>query len=113
LGSLLAAEGFEVLAFAGTEQQAIAWLLQNEGAWHVATLDLLLGEGSGFSVLQRCAASAQAGRVVVFSGFVTETVRARCLALGADAVFLKTQLAELRQYLRDVAQAPEAGVKQA
>ena len=77
------------------------------------TLDLLLAEGSGFTVLQRCAASPQAGRVVVFSGFVTDTVRARCLAMGADAVFLKTQLPELRQYLRDLAQAFEAGASRA
>lgn len=76
------------------------WLQQNEGAWHVLTLDLLLAEGSGFSVLRHCASRPRAGQVIVFSGFVTDTVRARCLALGAHAVFLKTQLAELTQYLR-------------
>ena len=113
MASLLADEGYEVLASAGTEQQAIAWLQQNEGSWHLVTLDLLLAEGSGFTVLQRCAASPHTGRVVVFSGFVTDTVRARCLARGADAVFRKTQLTELRQYLREVAQATAGGASQA
>ena len=85
LAALLAAENFEVVAMAATEQQAVEWLQQNEGGWDIVIVDLLLAEGSGFSVLRRCAAGPQTGQVVVFSGFVSDTVRERCLALGAPA----------------------------
>jgi two-component system OmpR family response regulator len=112
LAALLAAEDFEVVAIAATEHQAIEWLEQNEGGWDVVIIDLLLAEGSGFTVLRRCATSPQAGQVVVFSGFVSDTVRERCVALGAGAVFPKSEAVQLAQYLRGVPRRPEADAQQ-
>jgi hypothetical protein len=36
----------------------------------------------------------------VFSDFVTDVVRQRCIRLGADGVISKAQFAELRTYLQ-------------
>jgi DNA-binding NarL/FixJ family response regulator len=113
LGALLAAEGFEVLASAATEQQASDWLRLHGGACDLVIMDLLLAEGSGFGVLRHYSKSVQRGKVVVFSGFVTDTVRERCVALGADAVFSKTEPVQLAQYLRTVPQRSEPGALQA
>ncbi|MDB5957293.1 response regulator [Ramlibacter sp.] len=107
LRALLADEDFEVLASAATEQDASEWLQQNQGNCDVVTLDLLLAEGSGFGVLRQYAMSPQRGKVVVFSGFITDSVRERCVAFGADAVFSKTESAQLALYLRGVAQREE------
>jgi len=102
LRALLEAADFEVLACATTEHEASAWLQGNEGAWDVVTVDLLLAEGSGFAVLRRYAMSERAGQVVVFSGFVSDTVRERCVALGAHAVFSKGESRLLAEFLRVV-----------
>jgi DNA-binding NarL/FixJ family response regulator len=100
LRALLEAADFEVLACATTEHEASAWLDGNEGSWDLVTVDLLLAEGSGFAVLRRYAMSERAGQVVVFSGFISDTVRERCVALGAHAVFSKGESRLLAEFLR-------------
>lgn len=100
LAALLQAEGFAVAGAAGTEMDAIAWLHDNEGRWDVAVVDLLLSDGSGFSVLRHFTASRTPGKVIVFSGFVTEPVRKRCEALGAQAVLCKPDISGLQKALR-------------
>jgi two-component system, OmpR family, response regulator len=46
---------------------------------------------------------------VVFSDFVTPAVAERCIALGADAVFKKSDLAQLLDYVRGLAGETKAG----
>jgi DNA-binding NarL/FixJ family response regulator len=91
--------GFEVVGTAATEMAATEWLLRHEGAWDLAIVDLLLGEGSGFTLITRCNKDP-AGSVLVFSDFVTPVVRQRCIRLGADGVISKAQFGELRAYLK-------------
>lgn len=93
-------EGFEVVGVAATETDATDWLLRHAGGWDLAIFDLLLAEGSGFTLLSRCQ-KALGGAVVVFSEFVTPVLRDRCLHLGADAVIAKSQFEQLRAYLQD------------
>lgn len=91
--------GFEVVGVAASETVATEWLHRNRGGWDLAIVDLLLAEGSGFTLLSRCN-KEPGGAVVVFSDFVTPVVRQRCIQLGADGVISKAQFGELRAYLQ-------------
>jgi DNA-binding NarL/FixJ family response regulator len=90
--------GFEVVGVAANETSATEWLLKHPGGWELAIMDLLLAEGSGFTLISRC--SKEPGAVVVFSDFVTPVVRQRCIRLGADGVISKAEFGELRAYLQ-------------
>jgi DNA-binding NarL/FixJ family response regulator len=91
--------GFEVVGTAQSETSATEWLYRNKGGWDLAIMDLLLAEGSGFTLIGRCSKQA-GGEVLVFSDFVTPVVRQRCMRLGADRVISKAQFGELRAYLQ-------------
>ena len=62
-------------------------------------LDIFLRQGTGLGVLQHLAAQTAPSlpavrtrpKVVVLTNYATAAVRARCLALGADAVYDKSQ----------------------
>jgi DNA-binding NarL/FixJ family response regulator len=99
LALLLEHEGFVVVGTANTEYEAVDWVLRNPGGWDLAIVDLLLQDGSGFNVLRHFKASDRPGRVVVYSGFVTDVIRAQCQKLGADAVISKTDVLQLQQVL--------------
>ena len=100
VGELLASVGgFELVGMAADETAATEWLMRHQGGWDLAIVDLLLAEGSGFTLLSRLA-KEPSGAVVVFSDFVTPVVRERCLRLGADGVISKAQFGELRAYLQ-------------
>jgi DNA-binding NarL/FixJ family response regulator len=90
--------GFEVVGMASNETAATEWLLKNRGGWDLAIVDLLLAEGSGFTLITRC--NREPGAVLVFSDFITPVVRQRCVRLGADGVISKSQFGELRAYLQ-------------
>jgi DNA-binding NarL/FixJ family response regulator len=80
---------YRIVAALPTEAEAIAWVEQNPGAWGLAVIDLVLEQGSGMGVIARCRRATPAGRIVVFSNFVSPGIRAHCLRLGADAAFDK------------------------
>ena len=91
--------GFEVVGMESNETAATEWLLRHRGGWDLAIVDLLLAEGSGFTLITRCN-KEPGGAVLVFSDFVTPVVRQRCIRLGADGVISKAQFGELRAYLQ-------------
>ncbi|MEJ8840626.1 response regulator [Ramlibacter sp. AN1133] len=91
--------GFELVGTASSETGATDWLYRHPGGWDLAIVDLLLGEGSGFTLIVRCN-KEPAGSVLVFSDFVSPAVRQRCIRLGADGVISKAQFGELRAYLQ-------------
>jgi CheY-like chemotaxis protein len=97
--------GFKVLAAVRTETEATDWLYRNRGKWKLATLDLLIDEGTGFNLIRRCKESPDAGHVVVLSDYVTPAVKSRCLELGADAVFTKAEIKEFSDYVMTLQQA--------
>ncbi|MDP9891030.1 CheY-like chemotaxis protein [Variovorax boronicumulans] len=80
-----------VVGFAETESDALAWLAAHPDDWQLLIVDLFLKEGSGLGVLAGCKTRSEAQRVVVLSNYVTADIRARCKALGADAVFDKSR----------------------
>lgn len=80
-----------VVGFAETESDALAWLATHPDDWQLLIVDLFLKEGSGLGVLGGCKERKPSQRVVVLSNYVTADIRARCTALGADAVFDKSR----------------------
>ena len=80
----------KVLGSAESEAEASAWLDAHPHEWQVAVVDMFLRQGSGLGVLRRCQQRLPHQRVVVLSNYATNDIRQRSLALGADAVFDKS-----------------------
>lgn len=80
----------KVVGFAETEGEASYWLHANESDWQLAIVDLFLKEGSGLGVLKGCQNRQPHQRVVVLTNYATDDIRRRCMLLGADAVFDKS-----------------------
>ena len=85
----------KVVGFAETEDEASYWLSVHDSDWQLAIVDLFLKEGSGLGVLKGCQNRRDHQRVVVLSNYATDDIRRRCVALGADAVFDKSNELEL------------------
>jgi DNA-binding NarL/FixJ family response regulator len=102
LADVLAGRGFAFVGEAGTEAEANLWLDENLHAWDLAIIDLLLEQGAGLGVIARCRRNSQSGKVVVFSAYASPAVTSRCIELGADAVFDKTELGPMLEYCRQV-----------
>ncbi|HTH80732.1 MAG TPA: response regulator [Ramlibacter sp.] len=100
LADVLAGQGFAFVGEAGTEAEANFWLEENSGSWDLAIIDLLLEQGAGLGVIARCRKTSREGKVVVFSAYASPGVRNRCVELGADAVFDKTDLAAMLEYCK-------------
>jgi DNA-binding NarL/FixJ family response regulator len=90
IGTLEELASIEALGWAETENEAKSWLAQNGGGWDLAIVDLFLKQGSGLGVLEACRGRTPGRRVVVLSNYATTDMRKRCLQLGADAVFDKS-----------------------
>jgi len=90
VGALEELASIESLGWAETETEARGWLDRHGQGWELMIVDLFLKEGSGLGVLEACQARAQGQRVVVLSNYATIDMRKRCLQLGADAVFDKS-----------------------
>ena len=80
----------DIVGTADSEDEAKAWLLANPHNWDLAILDLFLKQGSGLGVLAACKDRKSSKKVVVLSNYATVEIRQRCLNLGVDAVFDKS-----------------------
>ena len=83
--------GVSSIGFADTESHGSQWLTDHAEQWDLAIVDLFLKQGSGLGVLQACRSRQPGQKVVVLTNYATADVRARCLQLGVDAVFDKSQ----------------------
>jgi len=80
----------EVIAVAETASEAMTVLALHAGAWQLAVVDMFLREGSGLTVVRGCHSREPWQRVVVLTNYATAEIRSRCIGLGADAVFDKS-----------------------
>jgi two-component system OmpR family response regulator len=97
-----------VVGHAATEAEATQWLTLHDGQWHLAIVDMFLREGTGLGVLAGCRQREPYQKVVVLTNFATPDIRSRSMALGADAVFDKSnELDEFFAYC--IAETAEAG----
>jgi len=78
----------EVVGTAEDEATAVDWLEDHE--CELAVVDIFLKTGSGLGVLKAAASSGRPMKVVVLSNYATPDMRRKCLELGADRVFDKS-----------------------
>ncbi len=80
----------EFVGWADGERAAIDWLGANADSWDLAIVDLFLKQGNGLGVVGACRTRTAEKKLVVLTNYATPAVRERCMALGADAVFDKS-----------------------
>ena len=83
--------GASVVGCAESENEAATWLASHASEWQLVVVDVFLKQGSGLGVLRTCKQRKPTQRAVVLSNYVNADIRARCTALGADAVFDKSR----------------------
>ena len=80
----------EVVGFAEDEPTAVNWLREPANDCQLSIIDIFLKRGSGLGVLQAMRGALRPPKLVVLSNFATPDMRRRCLELGADEVFDKS-----------------------
>ncbi len=80
----------QVVGTAEDEATAVQWLADPEHPVDLLIVDIFLKGGTGLGVLRAAAAQSQCRHVVVLSNFATPDMRRKCLELGADQVFDKS-----------------------
>lgn len=89
----------EVVGTAEDEHSAVHWLAQPGNQADLLIIDIFLKSGTGLGVLRAASAPAGRGQIVVLSNFTTPDMRRKCLELGADQVFDKSnEIDALIQY---------------
>ena len=90
VGTLEELATVNVLGFAEGEDEARRWLVEHANQWNLVIVDLFLKQGSGLGVLQACLMREPHQKAIVLRNYATPDIRKRCLQLGADAVFDKS-----------------------
>ena len=109
IGALEELASIKAMGWAETEGEARSWLTRRDSDWDLAIVDLFLKQGSGLGVLEACQVRAPRQRVVVLSNYATTDMRKRCLQLGADAVFDKSnEIDALVEYCIEQSESSDA-----
>jgi DNA-binding NarL/FixJ family response regulator len=80
----------EVVGTAEDESTAVDWLGSPGSAADLVIVDIFLKSGSGLGVLKVATDPVRKRHVVVLSNYATADIRRKCLELGADRVFDKS-----------------------
>jgi DNA-binding NarL/FixJ family response regulator len=99
----------EVVGTAEDELTAVQWLTRSKNPCDLVIIDIFLKGGSGLGVLKAVNELTPGYNLVVLSNYATQDIRRRCLELGADRVFDKSnEIDGLIQYCGQLA-AGETG----
>jgi DNA-binding NarL/FixJ family response regulator len=99
----------QVIGTAEDELTAVQWLMSQNNICDLVIIDIFLKGGSGLGVLRAVNGLAQRYNLVVLSNYATQDIRRKCLELGADRVFDKSnEIDGLIQYCGQLA-AGETG----
>ena len=79
-----------VIGSAEDESSAVGWLTRGGNHCDLVVVDIFLKSGSGLGVLKAAAAVEGPMKLVVLSNYATPDMRRKCLELGADRVFDKS-----------------------
>ena len=80
----------QVVGTAEDEANAVAWLNDGNNVCDLVIVDIFIKRGSGLGVLQKAHHQPPTRKHVVLSNYATPDMRRRCLELGADKVFDKS-----------------------
>ena len=80
----------EVVGTAEDETTAVQWLSRPSNNVDLIIVDIFLKAGSGLGVLKATNALPRKRSVVVLSNYATQDIRRKCMELGADKVFDKS-----------------------
>ncbi|HEY6135673.1 MAG TPA: response regulator [Rubrivivax sp.] len=80
----------EVIGWAEDEASAVAWMASPDSQADLVIVDIFLKQGSGLGVLRSAQTQARDRKVVVLTNYATPDIRRKCLELGADRVFDKS-----------------------
>jgi DNA-binding NarL/FixJ family response regulator len=97
----------KVVGWAEGKSDAVRWLEHNPDGWDLLIIDIFLKEGSGLGVLDALKDRTPPRKAVVFSNYATVDLRAKCMEIGADAVFDKSnEIDQLIAYCDGLATEP-------
>ena len=89
----------EVVGTAEDEPSAVNWLGGHEQGCDLVIIDIFLKRGSGLGVLRAASELRKPMSLVVLSNYATPDMRRKCLDLGANRVFDKSnEIEALIQY---------------
>jgi DNA-binding NarL/FixJ family response regulator len=80
----------KVIGTAEDESTAVQWLTAPQNHADLVIVDIFLKAGSGLGVLRSAHAMPARRNLVVLSNYATADMRRKCLELGADRVFDKS-----------------------
>lgn len=80
----------KVVGSSDSEADAVRWMGEHDPEWDMLIIDIFLKSGSGLAVLRRCQDRGDGRKAVVFSNYATPDIKQRCLELGADEVYDKS-----------------------
>lgn len=89
----------EVVGTAEDESSAVQWLKHPSNHVDLVIVDIFLKSGSGLGVLKAAHELTKKHNLVVLSNYATQDIRRKCIELGADKVFDKSnEIDALIQY---------------
>ncbi len=80
----------DVVGTAADENTAVQWLSSDLNACDLMIVDVFLAQGSGLGVLKAARQQDKPTKLVVLSNYATSDMRRKCIELGADRVFDKS-----------------------
>ncbi|MHB8948119.1 MAG: response regulator transcription factor [Rhodoferax sp.] len=100
----------KVVGTAVDEATAVEWLKQPGNHADLVIVDIFLKAGSGLGVLRAASTLPERQRLVVLSNYATADIRRKCLELGADRVFDKSnEIDALIEYCAQLPAQPGEG----
>jgi DNA-binding NarL/FixJ family response regulator len=94
----------QVVGSASDELTAMEWVKDGSHDCDLVIVDIYLKGGSGLGVLRDGAGIVKPAKWVVLSNHTTQEMRDRCLELGADRVFDKSnEIEQLLLYCKELA----------
>jgi DNA-binding NarL/FixJ family response regulator len=100
----------QVVGVAEDEVVAVQWLTQPGNQVDLAIVDIFLKSGSGLGILRSLGESQKRYKLVVLSNFATPDIRRKCLAMGAQRVFDKSnEIESLLGYCDELASEHSSG----
>ena len=102
----------QVVGTAEDEATAVHWLATTHRQVDLVIVDIFLKGGSGLGLLRAAQALPHRHKLVVLSNYATAEIRRKCMDLGADQVFDKSnEIDALILYCGWLASADRAGAR--